>query len=64
MNNRRQDDERLIDVDRRLTSHEDVCAVRYKDIGERLVRIEKILMGVAGTIICALVGALWTIPNK
>ncbi len=37
-----------------VTSHIDVCAVRYDAIHARLKRLEQILMGSAGTIILLL----------
>ena len=37
-----------------VTSHIDVCSVRYEAINARLKRLEQILMGSAGTIILLL----------
>ena len=37
-----------------VTSHIDVCAVRYQAINARLKRLEQIMMGSAGTIIVLL----------
>ena len=37
-----------------VTSHIDVCSVRYEAIHARLKRLEQILMGSAGTIILLL----------
>lgn len=45
-------------TDRRLSVHEAVCAERHKSIGERLTRIEKILMGSAGATILLLINSL------
>jgi hypothetical protein len=42
------------ELDVRLTSHEDVCRVRYEDINSRLKRIEGIGISVAGFIIALL----------
>lgn len=39
-----------------VTSHVDVCAVRYEAIHARLKRLEQILMASAGTIILLLFG--------
>ena len=39
-----------------VTSHIDVCAVRYEAINARLKRLEQILMASAGTIIMLLFG--------
>lgn len=35
----------------RLSTHEEVCAVRYEAINARLKRLEQILIGAAGAII-------------
>ncbi len=39
------------DTDSRLTTHEEVCAIRYEQINARLKRLEQILIGTAGFII-------------
>jgi hypothetical protein len=39
------------DVDHRLSTHEEVCALRYEQINARLKRLEQILIGAAGAII-------------
>ena len=41
-----------------VTSHIDVCAVRYEAINARLKRLEKTLLSVGATIILILLGAL------
>lgn len=47
----------------RLSTHEEVCALRYEQINARLKRIEAILMKTAGVMIVAMSGtifaALW-----
>ena len=42
------------EVEARLTTHEEVCAVRYAGINSRLKRLEQILIGAAGAIILLL----------
>lgn len=42
------------EVEARLMTHEEVCAVRYDGINARLKRIEHILIGTAGAIILLL----------
>jgi hypothetical protein len=42
------------DVEHRLETHEEVCALRYEQINARLKRLESILMGSAGAIIILL----------
>lgn len=49
------------ELDKRLTTHEAVCAERYSAIVSRLGRVEKILLGVAGSVIIGLTAALWQI---
>jgi hypothetical protein len=39
------------DVESRLSTHEEVCAIRYDQINARLKRLEQILIGTAGFII-------------
>lgn len=42
------------EVEARLMTHEEVCAVRYAGINARLKRLETILIGSAGAIILLL----------
>ena len=42
------------DIESRLTTHEEVCALRYEQINARLKRLESILMASAGAIIILL----------
>jgi hypothetical protein len=39
------------DTEARLTTHEEVCAIRYEQINARLKRLEQILLGTAGFVI-------------
>ena len=39
------------DVESRLSTHEEVCAIRYEQINARLKRLEQILIGTAGFVI-------------
>jgi hypothetical protein len=39
------------DTESRLTTHEEICALRYEQINARLKRLEQILLGTAGFII-------------
>jgi hypothetical protein len=41
-------------VDHRLSTHEEVCALRYEAINARLKKLESILMASAGAIIILL----------
>lgn len=44
------------ETDARLSTHEEVCAIRYETINARLKRLEQILMGACGFIIVVLLG--------
>ena len=44
------------EVEAKLMTHEQVCAVRYEGINARLKRLEHILIGSAGAIIVLLLG--------
>ena len=48
-------------TDARLSTHEEVCAVRYEAINARLKRLENLLMKVGGTIILILLTAFGTV---
>jgi hypothetical protein len=39
------------DVESKLHTHEEICALRYEQINARLKRLEQILIGTAGFII-------------
>jgi hypothetical protein len=43
------------EVEAKLNTHEEVCAVRYAGINARLKRLENILIGSAGAIILLLI---------
>lgn len=44
----------LQELEARLMTHEEVCAVRYEGINARLKRLEHIMIGSAGAIILLL----------
>ena len=46
------------DLEVTVTSHIDVCAVRYEAIHARLKRLEQLVLKVGGVIIVILLGAL------
>lgn len=50
----------MTETEARLNSHEAVCAERYAQINARLKRLESILMRVAGVMIMAMGGVVWT----
>jgi hypothetical protein len=39
------------DVESKLNTHEEICALRYEQINARLKRLEQILLGTAGFVI-------------
>ena len=45
---------KIDEVEHRLSTHEEVCALRYEAINARLKRLEGILMASAGAIIILL----------
>jgi hypothetical protein len=46
-------------TDARLSTHEEVCAIRYEQINARLKRIEGILMKTAGVMIVSMTGTIF-----
>ena len=49
------------DLEVTVTSHIDVCAVRYEAINARLKRLERTVVSVGGTIIVILLTAFGTV---
>jgi len=45
----------------RLSTHEEICALRYDQINARLKRIEAILMKTAGLMIVAMGGTIFSV---
>ena len=48
-------------TDARLSTHEEICALRYEQINARLKRIEGILMKTAGLMIVAMGGTIFSV---
>ncbi len=46
-------------TDARLSTHEEVCAIRYEQINARLKRIEGILMKTAGVMLVSMSGTIF-----
>jgi hypothetical protein len=44
----------------RLSTHEEVCAIRYEQINARLKRIEGIMMKTAGVMILSMAGTIFS----
>jgi hypothetical protein len=47
-------------TDARLSTHEEVCALRYDQINARLKRIETIMMQTAGVMILSMAGTIFS----
>jgi hypothetical protein len=47
-------------TDARLSTHEEVCAIRYEQINARLKRIEAIMMKTAGLMIVSMAGTIFS----
>ena len=56
-------DENLSATAAKLATHEEVCALRYSGILARLGRLEALVVAAAGTIIAALVVAVWQLSH-
>jgi len=50
-------------TDARLSTHEEVCALRYEIINARLKRMESIMIGCAGAMIMSMAGAVFALIN-
>lgn len=46
-------------TDARLSTHEEVCALRYEQINARLKRLEGILMKTAGVMLVSMAGTIF-----
>jgi hypothetical protein len=47
-------------TDARLSTHEEVCALRYEQINARLKRIETIMLQTAGLMIISMAGTIFS----
>ena len=47
-------------TDARLSTHEEVCAIRYDQINARLKRIEGIMMKTAGVMLLSMAGTIFS----
>jgi hypothetical protein len=47
------------EVENRLSTHEEICALRYEQINARLKRLEQILLGAFGTVIILLLNNMF-----
>jgi hypothetical protein len=47
-------------TDARLSTHEEICALRYEQINARLKRIEGIMLKTAGVMILSMAGTIFS----
>ena len=47
-------------TDARLSTHEEICALRYDQINARLKRIEAIMLKTAGVMILSMAGTIFS----
>jgi hypothetical protein len=47
-------------TDARLSTHEEICAIRYEQINARLKRIEGILMRTASVMLLSMAGTIFS----
>jgi hypothetical protein len=47
-------------TDARLSTHEEICAIRYEQINARLKRIEGIMMRTAGVMLLSMAGTIFS----
>jgi hypothetical protein len=47
-------------TDARLSTHEEVCSLRYEQINARLKRIETIMLQTAGVMILSMAGTIFS----
>jgi hypothetical protein len=47
-------------TDARLSTHEEICAIRYEQINARLKRLEHIIMQAAGVMILSMAGTIFS----
>lgn len=50
----------VTETEARLMAHEAVCAGRYKEIGQKIARLEAVILTTAGVLICSMAGMLVT----
>ena len=52
---------KIIDAtEARLSTHEEVCAIRYEQINARLKRIEGIMLRIAGVMLLSMAGTIFS----
>ena len=51
----------ISETEARLSTHEEVCAIRYDQINARLKRIEGIMIKTAGQMIISMTGVIFSV---
>lgn len=51
----------ISETEARLSTHEEVCAIRYEQINARLKRLEGILIKTAGLMIVSMTGVIFSV---
>jgi hypothetical protein len=51
----------ISETEARLSTHEEVCAIRYDQINARLKRIEGIMIKTAGLMIISMTGVIFSV---
>jgi hypothetical protein len=47
-------------TDARLSTHEEVCAMRYEQINARLKRLEGVIIKASGVMLVSMAGVIWS----
>lgn len=47
-------------TDARLSTHEEICAMRYEQINARLKRLEGIIIKASGVMLVSMAGVIWS----
>lgn len=50
----------ISETEAKLSTHEEVCALRYEQINARLKRLEGILLKTAGVMLFSMAGVIWS----
>ncbi len=48
-----------VELDKRISTHEAICAERYQDIISRLTRVEQFLLGAMIILIVSMASVIW-----
>jgi hypothetical protein len=51
-------------LDKEITTHEAVCAERWRQILDRMARMEAVVIWSAGVLVCGMGGIIWTLLSS